>query len=209
MNCTFNMPDLGEGLADAEIVTWHVQVGDRVEEDQALADVETAKAIVTVPSPYAGTLVQRLASEGDTVAVGELFVVIDDDAQDGTGAAAVVAAPIPTAAPGRRPLAAPTVRRIARERGIDLSTVAGSGPAGRIVISDLDRSDAPVSTSTGSEAAAPQRRRPSVTGDDAAPVRTKMRGLRRATSRAMRASWQEIPHIFDLRTVDATRFSEF
>jgi pyruvate dehydrogenase E2 component (dihydrolipoamide acetyltransferase) len=205
MRRTFELPDLGEGLAKAEVVEWHVAVGDPVAEDQDLVDLQTDKAIVTVPCPFTGTLVERHGEAGDTIAVGAPLIVVevagDASVRDAEPAAAAVAAapetpvapaPAPVApapaAGGRRPLAAPSVRRRARELGIDLATLAGSGPAGRIVAADLDRPPMAVSA----PAAAPRA------------SSTPMRGLRRATARAMTAGWQAIPHMFDFREADAT-----
>src|SRR5688572_30239872 len=90
MSVTFNLPDLGEGLQEAEIVTWHVAEGERVEVDQPLLSVETAKAVVDVPSPYSGRIVHLHAKAGDTVETGKPLVDFDLPSQ---GAAAPAAAP--------------------------------------------------------------------------------------------------------------------
>jgi len=158
----FKMPDLGEGIAEGEILKWHVAVGDTVEEDAPLVDVETDKAAVTIPSPRAGKLTSVAGQEGDTVNVGDVVAVIDD----GSGAAvatpapaaepaaapaevpaaaptpaptpaATVAAPAAPATPGRPVPAAPATRRLARELKVDINLVPPTGPGGRVTPDDV------------------------------------------------------------------------
>lgn len=151
MRRDFRLPDLAEGVAEGEVVAWHVAEGDRVEEDDVLAEVETDKALVEVPSPYAGVVVERCAAEGEVVPVGEVLVRFE---VDGTTAAEGVddGAAMPetaddgaTAAEGvddgqGRPVPAPpSVRRLAREAGLDLATVEGNGPGGRVTRADVER----------------------------------------------------------------------
>ena len=93
---TFNLPDIGEGIAEAELVAWHVKVGDRVEEDDKLADVMTDKATVEMESPVSGVVVSVAGAEGDMLAIGAPLVVIETD---GEGEAEEAAAPAPTPAP--------------------------------------------------------------------------------------------------------------
>ena len=157
----FLLPDLGEGLTEAEIVAWHVTTGDEVALNQILVDVETEKAVVELPSPFAGRVVEVLAREGETVGVGAPIVAIETSG-DGEGAPGKVPVLVgygPSAAPpsrrrrggGRhidrglarfaptapRPLAAPPVRFMARQNGIDLADVTGHGPGGVITREDL------------------------------------------------------------------------
>ena len=146
----FKLPDLGEGIAEGEILKWHVQEGQPVVEDAPLVDVETDKAAVTIPSPRGGKVARLGGKVGDTVAVGHVIAVIDD----GVAAAAVastsaaptraatskVATPAAvTAAPGpRRPVpAAPATRRLARELGLDIDAVPATGPGGRVTPEDV------------------------------------------------------------------------
>lgn len=150
----FRLPDLGEGLADAELVSWQVQVGDTVELNQVIAEVETAKAQVALPSPFAGTVVELLAQAGDTVLVGAPLIRIGTAVEAPTERQAVLvgygpdsepvsrraraaAAPASGTRSGApvgdsmgRPAATPGARKLAREIGVDLTAVAGSGPEG-------------------------------------------------------------------------------
>jgi pyruvate dehydrogenase E2 component (dihydrolipoamide acetyltransferase) len=145
----FELPDVGEGVAEGEIVTWLVNVGDTVSEDQVLAEVETDKAVVDLPSPTAGTVVERHAEAGDVVPVGSVVVTIDDGDENGASAVeqsesageneegdADTNAATP-GAPGGRVFAPPSARRLARELGVDVAAVAGSGPGGRVTKADV------------------------------------------------------------------------
>ena len=148
----FKLPDLGEGIAEGEILKWHVKVGQTVVEDAPLVDVETDKAAVTIPSPRGGTVAALNGKVGDVVNVGEVVAVID--AEGGEVAiqtepepavpavkAEPLAAPTPPPTPGkRRPVpAAPATRRLARELSVDINQVPASGPAGRVVPEDVRR----------------------------------------------------------------------
>ena len=96
----FNLPDVGEGLADVEVIEWFVKVGDFIEENQPIADVETDKAVVTMPAPATGKVVELAAQPGERVDVGSLFVVIETEAQSATGPTPEApAAPAPPATP--------------------------------------------------------------------------------------------------------------
>ncbi len=148
----FKLPDLGEGIHEGEILQWHVQANDKIEEDDALVEIETDKAAVTIPSPKGGKVVSVTGSVGDTVDVGQVIAVIDDGSGAPSeeieqpelastpprpaGAEPDEAAPTP---PGpRRPVpAAPATRRLARELGIDINSVAATGPAGRVTPEDV------------------------------------------------------------------------
>ena len=143
----FKLPDLGEGLQEAEIVTWHVKAGDTVAVDQALVSVETAKAIVDVPSPYSGMIVKLYGNERDVARVGQPLVAFeggDDDTGTVVGKVEVgqkVMADAPTAA---TPLAhgikaTPAVRAMARKLNIDLAMVTPTGADGMITANDVQR----------------------------------------------------------------------
>ncbi|WP_328811896.1 dihydrolipoamide acetyltransferase family protein [Rhodococcus sp. NBC_00297] len=217
---TFLLPDLGEGLADAELLTWSVDVGDTITLNQTIAEVETAKASVELPSPYAGVVVARHAEEGTTIDVGAPFLDIEVAGPATTGPAspetadeaAADARPEPSvekaesetvgAAPtrtpvlvgygvaeetsSRRPLAAPQVRKEARERGIDLATVAPTGPHGNVTRDDLAVSSAP----------------------HADEERTPIKGVRKHTAEAMVRSAFTAPHVTEFVTVDVTPMME-
>ena len=165
----FKMPDLGEGTVDAEIVAWHTKPGDAVAEDQLIVEVMTDKAAVEVPAPVSGRVVSITGTPGDKVAVGSPLIVFEvgegNAPSEAAGAAApmqtaapAAAAPMPTPAAAQEPgalpparpgrvMASPANRRRAHEAGIDLATVVGSGPGGRIVRGDLDSADGRSETS--------------------------------------------------------------
>lgn len=123
----FTLPDLGEGVAEGEILRWSVTAGQQVAEDDPLLEVETDKAGVEIPSPVAGSVVAVHGEPGDVVAVGTVLVEIE----------VTDAAPAAPAAPAKTPQATPGVRRLARELGVDLGAVGGTGPGGRITEDDV------------------------------------------------------------------------
>ncbi|RDZ42653.1 branched-chain alpha-keto acid dehydrogenase subunit E2 [Haloferax sp. Atlit-19N] len=148
----FKLPDVGEGVAEGELVTWHVAPGDEVTEDQVLAEVETDKALVDVPSPFNGTVEELLAEEGEVVPVGNVIITIrvggDDEANETADADAEETAESDDAqasddagdddsGSGGRVFAPPSVRRLARELGVSLESVDGSGPSGRVTEGDV------------------------------------------------------------------------
>ena len=151
----FKLPDVGEGVAEGELLAWRVEVGDRVEEDQVVAEVETDKAVVDVPSPVNGTVRELLAEPGEVVPVGDVIVTFDVDGDAGTttadestetAASDASDAGSDTAADSGgdeapvasgRVFAAPSTRRLARELGVDLAAVDGSGPGGRVTEGDV------------------------------------------------------------------------
>ena len=139
----FRLPDVGEGLHEAQIGAWLVAVGDVVKLDQPLLEVETDKSVVELPSPSAGRIVKLGFETGQMATVGDLLVVIETEmgrGQTRTNAdEAVKAAPVVgMAGPRERILAAPSVRQLALAKGVDLTAVRGSGPAGRILASDVE-----------------------------------------------------------------------
>ncbi|MGK5556940.1 biotin/lipoyl-containing protein, partial [Actinomadura kijaniata] len=163
----FTLPDLGEGLTDAEIVRWMVRVGDRVEVDQPVVEVETAKAVMEVPVPFAGVVTGLNAAEGDTVAVGAVLLVVGDEAAPAPEAARYIeeeragsgnvlvgygtartrerrrrrrGRPVPGAPPTGRPRTmSPVVRKLARDNGVDLTRLTGTGPDGLITRADVEK----------------------------------------------------------------------
>ncbi len=150
----FNLPDLGEGLQEAEIVAWHVSEGDHVMADQPLVSVETDKAVVEVPAPYSGTVTRVIPAVGDIVPTGGALIEIDSEGGTDTGAIVGDLGTAPNSS------ATPAVRKLARERGVDLAGITGSGPGGTIVSADV------------LAAAEPQK------GEE-------LRGVRRSMARAM------------------------
>ena len=147
----FKLPDLGEGLQEAEIVTWHVKAGDTVAADQPLLSVETAKAIVEIPSPYAGTVGKLFAQAGDIVHLGAPLAGFEgagDDADAGTVVGAVKvgshvvsesATPLAPGAGGAGIKATPAVRALARRLGVDLAMANPSGADGVVTAADVER----------------------------------------------------------------------
>ncbi len=296
MNKEFRLPDVGEGLTEADIVSWHVKPGDTVTINQVIVDIETAKAVVELPSPYAGTVTALLVEEGQTIDVGTPIIAVDvpgpEDAEPGKtqpppeqdkeaqdkearekkepakqppearqpvlvgygvkpGATArrprkrpptrpgsypaTPAAP-PTAGqagsppfpagiklppgvpappgvmpPGpparRRPnaLAKPPVRRLARDLGIDLAGLAGSGPQGSVTRDDVARAADEGRPRSAAEEPAPGNQPPvAAARDQAAEERIPVRGVRKHTAAAMVASAFTAPHVTEFLQVDVT-----
>lgn len=149
---TFHLPDLGEGLQEAEIVTWHVSVGEHVVTDQPLVAVETDKAVVEVPSPRSGRIARLCAEPGERVPVGAPLVEFDDGAAADTGTVvgkiSAEAAPAKEEAEAAAPMprvgvkATPAVRALARKLGVDLAAVDASGPNRVITKEDVERAAA-------------------------------------------------------------------
>jgi 2-oxoisovalerate dehydrogenase E2 component (dihydrolipoyl transacylase) len=196
------VPDIGEGIAEVELVAWHVQPGDAVEEDQVVADVMTDKATVEVPSAVAGRVRALGGKVGKKLAVGSELLVLEVEGAGGGASPAPAVAPAaparaasPAPAQAAKPAASPSVRRHARELGIDLASVAGSGPDGRIVHDDLARHAAPA----GSRPAAPRGHAPR-SGEQAVPVI----GLRRQIAVRMQEAMRRIPHFTYVEEIDVT-----
>ena len=187
----FRLPDVGEGVVEAEIVAWHIKTGDRVGEDQLMVDIMTDKATVEMTSPVAGLVLATHGEPGERLAVGSPLVefALED------------AAPASVEAPGvNAPLASPATRLRAREQGVSLEQVSGTGPEGRITAADLDAYVA--------------REKPAAIPADVAGTRggvteVKLTGVRRAIAKKMEAT-RRIPHFSyveecDLTELDALR----
>jgi pyruvate dehydrogenase E2 component (dihydrolipoamide acetyltransferase) len=258
----FKLPDLGEGLTDGEIVRWLVGEGDAITLNQPIVEVETAKAVVEIPSPYAGTVVKLHAGQGDTVDVGAPLISVDtggggagglkvsfpehegaqaaaapepESAAAGDGVAQELqatlvgpgerqqtrrrriagharsgngpapsgpaVAPAEPAQPAQRPKATPPVRRYAKDRGVDLAALVGTGKDGRITRDDVDGALDAGQPAAGAPALARGPR-------DRTEERIPVRGTRRQIAAAMTASAFSIPHVTEFLTVDATRLME-
>ena len=218
------VPDLGEGIAEVELVEWHVKPGDTVAEDQVLADVMTDKASVGIPSPVAGQVLALGGEVGQMMAVGSELIRIDV-AGDGNApathvapkAAAAAAATAPVAAPAvarrsepaqsssERPIASPAVRARAWELGIDLQDVAASGTAGRVMQADLDAHVArggPRRQPPALPSIAPPRR--AASSAEATTHTEKFIGLRRKIAQKMQESKRRIPHFTYVEEVDVS-----
>jgi len=204
MTIEFKLPDVGEGVAEGEIVQWLVAAGDSVEEHQSVVEVMTDKATVEIPAPAAGVVTRHLVAAGETVPVGTvIFHLAGAGASAGTSAPeAAVATPAPQApafvrAPGARVLAVPSARRVARELGVDLSLVAGSGKSGVI-----RRADVEAYAAGGTGAAPTPAPAPAVsTGSE---TRVPFRGMRRKIAEAMVRSKFTAPHFTVVEEVDVT-----
>jgi len=173
---TFTLPDVGEGVAEGELVRWLVEDGEEIDEDQPLAEVETDKALVDLPSPFAGTVVELHAEEGEMVPVGTVIVSVDvggdGDAEGGTevtGESASGDADTGSTPPSDdHVFAPPHTRRLARELGVDIARVEGSGPGGRVTDADVRAAaEAETGDEGGTERAAPT---PRSTDSDATSV---------------------------------------
>jgi pyruvate dehydrogenase E2 component (dihydrolipoamide acetyltransferase) len=181
----FRFPDVGEGIDAGELVEWHVVEGQVVREDQPMADVQTDKAMVTIPCPTTGRVLELRVKEGEMVPVGAVMAVFEPSEAD---------AGAPAPGPGR-PLASPATRRHARDLGVNLEQVHGSGPGGRIQPEDLERAAGTPRPADPEEAPPPP-----AGADQVVPLR----GVRRTIARTMTEAWRTIPHIIDYREVDAT-----
>jgi 2-oxoisovalerate dehydrogenase E2 component (dihydrolipoyl transacylase) len=215
----FKLPDLGEGTVSAEIISWRARAGDEVAEDQALVEMSTDKAVVEVPSPVSGRLVSVAGEPGQAIAVGAelaVFEIVADDVTSGAASADADFAPATVAAAGAlaasdarspatsspesgrgRVKASPATRRRAREAGIDLRELAGSGPGGRIQAADLDQALNPRS------ATAPTPAAPAGSGRDAIDE-IPVIGVRRLIAERMAEAKRKIPHFSYVEEVDVT-----
>ncbi|HSK35142.1 MAG TPA: dihydrolipoamide acetyltransferase family protein, partial [Actinomycetota bacterium] len=254
----FKLPDLGEGLTDGEVVRWLVAEGDTIALNQPIVEIETAKAVVEIPAPYAGTVVRLHAAEGQSLDVDAPLISVDtaggsgglkpsptENRGAGAPAAETVAASAPEpepepelqatlvgpgerqqvrrrriggharsgngpattapAPPAQRPRATPPVRRYAKDRGVDLTALVGTGRDGRITREDVDGAlDGGQGAEPAAAAATPAARPPRDRGEERIPVR----GTRRQIAAAMTASAFSIPHVTEFLTVDATRLLE-
>jgi len=191
----FKLPDLGEGLTEAEIARWLVAEGDRVEEDQALVEVQTDKTTVEIPSPRAGTVLKILVADGGVAPVGAVLVVIgeageqllravDAGAPAGESDSEPIVAVVP-ADPAAAVRATPAVRQLAKERGVELVGLAGTGPGGRIVEDDV--------RAAAATAGATQDGR-----------RVPVRGIRRAIVEQVTRTHREVPAVTFVEECDFT-----
>lgn len=204
----FKLPDIGEGVAEGEILKWLVKEGEAVKEDQSLVEVMTDKVNVQIPSPKDGTIAKILVKEGEVVKVGRAIVVIEFAGSAPAAAAPAPAeqksqpAPVQTApvaqvlqgpAPQDRVLAAPATRRLARELGIDITSVKGTGPNGRVTDDDLR---APV------PAVADAPKAPQAADGDG--ERVPLRGVRKVIAERMTKSFHTIAQVTLVDEVDMT-----
>jgi pyruvate/2-oxoglutarate dehydrogenase complex dihydrolipoamide acyltransferase (E2) component len=170
----FKLPDLGEGLTEGEIARWLVAEGQEIAEDDPLVEIQTDKTTVEIPSPAAGVVSRILAAEGDVVPVGEVIVVIGNGSATTEEQERRRAEPVARSEGDGRVRATPLVRRLADELGVDLQTVGGTGPQGRVTEDDV--------RGAATNAPAPQGRR------------ERLRGVRRVIAEHMTRA-QSIPSV--------------
>ena len=203
----FKMPDLGEGTVSAEVVEWKVKVGDTVKEDQIIAEVMTDKAAVEIPAPVSGRVVAITGQPGDMVAVGSELIAFDTSgaapaavpaaAAKPSAPVAQTAAPTPPAAAtaASRVMASPATRRKAHVAGVDLSTVNGTGPGGRISAQDIE---SVIAGKAGAVA------RPALRALRSGTEEIKVIGVRRVIAERLSAAKRNIPHFAYVEEVDVT-----
>lgn len=176
MEFELRLPDIGEGIAEGEVVRWLVEAGAEVREDDLLVEILTDKAAMEMPSPVTGTLVRIVAQPGQVVPVGGLLAVLE----------VAAAKPRP---PGEDVLATPFVRKLARDLGVDIRAVAGTGPQGRVTEED-------VRTAAGAAVSRP--------ASGAVDERIPFRGKRRAAAKKMVLAKSTVPHALLVDEADAT-----
>lgn len=228
---SFKLPDIGEGTAEAELVAWHVAVGDQVEEDQPLCDVMTDKATVEVTAPFAGKVVERTGTPGEMLPVGGVIlqfeVAGDGDVED---VPELYAEPAADTAASRfvdeeqvvaeqsaptRVLASPAVRNRAAQLSVDLHQVTGSGPQGRVRQCDLEaylkkdvsRADVPSPAPAPPPVVTPllEKVQPPAFAQDDDVDEVPVIGLRRRIAERMQDTKRRIPHFSYIEEVDVTQ----
>jgi pyruvate dehydrogenase E2 component (dihydrolipoamide acetyltransferase) len=201
----FKLPDLGEGVAEGEVARWLVEVGQEIAEDDPLVEIQTDKTTVEIPSPAAGTVAQILVAEGKLVPVGTPLVVIGDggaperpeeprepaeEPQPSEGA-------LTRGQPPGRVQATPLVRRIATDHGVDLASVQGSGPGGRITEDDVRAAAAAETATAGGQPPGRVQQR-----------RVPLRGVRRLIAEHLAQAHREVPAVTVVEECDLTLLSE-
>ena len=195
----FKLPDLGEGIREAQLLAWKVRPGQQIAAFEPLCEVESAKAAVELTAPVAGLVVDTRFSEGETARVGDVLVTIDTDGDGewfGIVGSRPAASPTPPVGPSPPPSdtsankvrAAPFVRKLARERGVRLEEVAGSGPQGRVRIADVEAMVSPGGTAA----------------EQAARTDIPLRGLRKSIADHMLQAWRNAPQVTSMDLLDAT-----
>lgn len=234
----FAMPELGEGIHEGEIAAWKIAEGNNVYEDEVIVEIQNDKAVEEIPSPFTGKIVKINYKEGDVATVGDILFEFESDSYEGTAVAVSADAPA-TSAPAKeevkeaasasaasaisngagRVLAMPSVRKLAREKGIDINTVVPTGKGGRVTVEDLNNfgsqaSAAPAQAATSTESASTAA--PSKQEKPAAPVaspadlaareeRVPMTPMRKAISKAMVNSSTTIPSVTHFDEVEVSK----
>jgi pyruvate/2-oxoglutarate dehydrogenase complex dihydrolipoamide acyltransferase (E2) component len=207
----YKLADVGEGIAEAEVIEWLVAVGDSVKEDQPVVVVETDKSQIEIPAPVTGIVKSLGAKVGDVLAVGSNLMQIEATGKVSNDIASHVAAPVtetkqtsaqaptPARATNMRPLASPSTRKLADSLGISLEAVTGSGPNGRITDEDVTKAKSGANAATVSQDLGPSISQ--ADGDGITVI--QLRGLRRQIASSMSEALR-IPHITEFKEIDAT-----
>ena len=227
----FRLTDIGEGLEDAEIVTWYVSPGDVVERDQSLLEVLTDKASSELPSPVAGKVLKLSGQEGDRIKVGDVLIQIEeldptpprentlqknmeieDTTQEKTVSNIEKQESFISVVPKVK--ASPATRKLARELAVDISLISGTGSSGRITNDDVrlaaesdERASQPPSPVVNIESSTPIQDRAGLGYME--PGEHNIKGVRGVIAKNMSAAWSEIPHIHSLDEVDASLLIDF
>lgn len=229
----FRMPDIGEGIHEGEIVKWFVKPGDEVKEDDTLCEIQNDKAVVEIPSPVEGKVEEIVVSEGSVAVVGDVLIRIDapgyenlqfkgDSQTESEEAPAEAPAPEERAAPvasedapqeevaNKRVIAMPSVRKFAREKGVDIRLVTGTGKNGRVLKEDIlsflegGQTVQEEAAVEDVQQAAVESSQPVVLEGDFPETREKISGIRKAIAKAMVHSKQTAPHVTLMDEVDVT-----
>ena len=207
----FKLPDIGEGVHEGEVTKWFVKEGDAISENEPVVEVMTDKVTVQIPSPVTGKILQLRAKEGEVVKVGAVLVVFGEAGESEPAAAPAPAAPataavpkpsapVPAATAPGDVLAAPAVRRLAKEQGVDLAKVRGTGPGGRILEDDVRRAKAAPATEAAPRST-PAVSAPPVGGEERIPIH----GLRKRIYDKMAKSRATAAHFTYVEEVDMTQ----
>jgi pyruvate dehydrogenase E2 component (dihydrolipoamide acetyltransferase) len=203
----FRLPDIGEGIAEGEVVRWLVKEGDVLQEDQPMVEIMTDKATVEIPSPRAGRVAKRMFGEGQICPVGKVLIVIEVAGAAAEAAVAPAAAPAPAAgaqAPRNNGvnardagvLATPATRKLARDTDVDIREVVGTGPGGRVTSDDVrGHAGSPAPSSASARAGA---------ADDSGDTRIPFRGVRRKIAEHMVLSKHTAAHFTYVEEIDCT-----
>lgn len=212
----FKFPDIGEGITEGEIVKWLVKEGDKVKQDQTLAEIETDKAVVEAPSPYAGTVLMLHFKEKDIIKVGEVLVTIGEkgesveaepakEAEEEKMAPSVIGEIRESRKEIKEILATPKVRRLALERGVNLKILSGTGPQGRITEEDVEKA-VPVQAPAAPEK--PVFKVKAKYDFYGTLERIPLRGIRRATAKKMAESVSQAAHVTHFDEADMTKLTQ-
>ncbi|MBS4456106.1 2-oxo acid dehydrogenase subunit E2 [Tuanshanicoccus lijuaniae] len=220
----FTLPELGEGIVEGEVASWPVKEGDEIKEDDVLVEIQNDKSVEAIPSPVSGKITKIVVPEGTVAVVGDVLVEIAVEGHTASPAAATTPAapaspstpaspaankPVKAAEPNRRVLAMPSVRKFARDKGIDITLVTGTGSNGRVTKEDIENfngsapaaqpASAPAQAATTSSAPAPAKESapaaPYKSATPEAEVREPMSGMRKAIAKAMVNSKHTAPHV--------------